>query len=95
MSTVCQQVKKATEVSDVLPEKQKPIDCPNLRICREDKGKKQQYLKQGITRSKVEHEGRALIIARRARLRHLFEREAIELENLLRALGYAFIPTQP
>ncbi|KOC61327.1 hypothetical protein WH47_06685, partial [Habropoda laboriosa] len=55
----------------------------------------QHHLKQGITSSRVVHEGRALIIARRARLRHLFEREAIELENLLRALGYAFIPTQP
>ncbi|CAK9816716.1 hypothetical protein ANTQUA_LOCUS9073 [Anthophora quadrimaculata] len=95
MSTVCQQLKKATEVSDVLPEKEKPIDCPNLRVCTEDKDKKQHHLKEGITRSRVKHEGRALIIARRARLRHLFEREAIELENLLRALGYAFIPTQP
>ncbi|CAK9834225.1 hypothetical protein ANTRET_LOCUS10782 [Anthophora retusa] len=56
MSTVCQRFKKATEVSDVLPEKQKPIDCPNLRVCREDKDKKQHHLKEEITRSRVEHE---------------------------------------
>ncbi|KYN04303.1 hypothetical protein ALC62_05069 [Cyphomyrmex costatus] len=33
--------------------------------------------------------------AKRARLRRLFKCDAIDLENSLRELGYAFIPTQP
>lgn len=35
------------------------------------------------------------LTTRRALLKQLYDREMIEIENLLRAMGYAFIPTHP
>lgn len=38
---------------------------------------------------------RALLMKRRARLKKFFSQESVDLENMMRELGYAYIPTQP
>jgi len=48
-----------------------------------------------VTSSGSKPSRKEVLEAKRARLRRLFECDAIDLENSLRELGYAFIPTQP
>ncbi|TGZ32111.1 Uncharacterized protein DBV15_01070 [Temnothorax longispinosus] len=48
-----------------------------------------------VTSSGSKPSRREVLDAKRARLRRLFECDAIDLENSLRELGYAFVPTQP
>lgn len=55
----------------------------------------QPHSQKEVTSSGSEASRQEVLDAKRARLRQLLERETIELENSLRDLGYAFIPTQP
>ncbi|KYM84470.1 hypothetical protein ALC53_05256 [Atta colombica] len=48
-----------------------------------------------VTSSGSKPSRKEVLDAKRARLRRLFKCDAIDLENSLRELGYAFIPTQP
>ena len=48
-----------------------------------------------VTSSGSKPSRKEVLDAKRARLRRLFECDAIDLENSLRELGYAFVPTQP
>ncbi|KYN11304.1 hypothetical protein ALC57_16515 [Trachymyrmex cornetzi] len=50
---------------------------------------------ENVTSSGSKPSRKEVLDAKRARLRQLFKCDAIDLENSLRELGYAFIPTQP
>lgn len=70
---------------------QKSVDRGDRKTHKSVEEKLQGHLReQRITKSRG-----ALIIARRARLKSLYQLDGIEIENSIRALGYGFIPTQP
>ncbi|EGI62599.1 hypothetical protein G5I_09073 [Acromyrmex echinatior] len=52
-------------------------------------------IEKDVTCSRCKPSRKEVLDAKRTRLRWLFKCDAIELENSLRELGYAFIPTQP
>ncbi|XP_018374180.1 PREDICTED: uncharacterized protein LOC108768294 isoform X2 [Trachymyrmex cornetzi] len=54
-----------------------------------------QHCSKNVTSSGSKPSRKEVLDAKRARLRQLFKCDAIDLENSLRELGYAFIPTQP
>ncbi|KAM0732775.1 hypothetical protein ACS0PU_000936 [Formica fusca] len=92
LDAACKQVQVPIVTRTILPKKASEAEVIINTVCV---SKNLHHSRKEVTCSGSKPSREEVLDAKRVRLRRLFECDAIKLENLLRELGYAFIPTQP